>query len=230
MYRKTALALPLLFFISTAAFAGDFEGIIEVRFQEHGRPQLTTTYFVKPDKLRTDMPAGPMGGVTVIRNHALDRKYVVNHAAKNYMVMSGSRVRREELVQEDFSDAIDTGRKKNILGYECSLLIKKTDIGGTLEAWVTYELKPMEVITWNRKMRAGNLKGLPLLIEERNKLGGRRSRWKVMRLEKKKLSDSLFAPPSGYRKIVIGKKMPPEAKARQVVVTNRFLSGQPVGS
>ena len=186
--------------------------MIEVQIAEIGRPNLAVTYFVKPGWQRTEMPPSSRGRVTIIRNLDSGLRYIVNHADKSYIVMTGSRKMRDRTQKEDFSTAVNAGKQKRIHGYLCNLWEKKIKSGNTLSVWTTRELEQIPAINNNRKMRAGNLNGVPLLIVERTGDGNAVFRWEITRLEKEKLGDLHFTPPEGYRKIVMPKKMPPGTK------------------
>ena len=185
----------ILLFLPTYAIADVFEGVIEIKIAQTGLPNLGITYFVKPGWQRTEMPASSRGKVTIIRNLDSGIRYIVNHAAKSYIVMTGSRSMSGRPHKEDFSTAIKTGEQKKFHGYLCDLWEKKIKNGNTLSVWTTTELEPITAIDNNTKMRAGNLKGVPLLIVERSRDGKPFFRWEVTRLEKQKLSELHFAPP-----------------------------------
>lgn len=178
-----------------------FEGQIEVSYKKSGLPAMVTRYFVKPDKKRTDMPPSRRGAVSVVRDHAANRKYIIDHTAKTYFVMPGSRKKSGRQPEKvDFSKTPKSGKKKQILGFECEQIIKKLENGTVLEVWFTTGLKPIKAIIDNMKMPAGGLAGVPLLIL--NYRGGTlQSRWEVTRLERKKLADGVFTPPGDYKEI-----------------------------
>lgn len=194
------------------ASQGDFEGQIEVSYKKSGLPSMVTRYFVKPGKKRTDMPASRRGAVSVVRDHTADRKYIIDHAAKNYFVMPGSRKKSGSQPEKvDFSNIPTSGKKKTILGFECEQIIKKLANGTVLEVWFTTGLKPIEAIIDNRKMPASGLAGVPLLILD-YRGGTLNSRWEVTRLERKKLADGVFTPPVDYKEIRMNPKDSPAGK------------------
>ena len=194
------------------ASQGGFEGQIEVTYKKSGHPLMVTRYFVKPGKKRTDMPPSRRGAVSVVRDHAADRKYIVDHTAKSYFVMPGSRKKSGGQPEKvDFSKLPKTGKKKQILGFECEQIIKKLETGTVLEVWFTTALQPIRAIIDNRKMPAGGLAGVPLLILEYSG-ATLTSRWEVTRLERKKLPDGVFTPPRNYKEI---RMKPPDSPAEK---------------
>lgn len=205
-----ALALVLTF----AAFSGEplraaegFEGHVAYRIQTPKTKPMDMEMSVKGSRIRTDMEPGKakmsmildMGGETVT---------TLMHQQKMYMTSKTDKAVKEGKKAEPEGKFSKVPGSKTILGHKCEHWIYEGKSGkgdfwlasgiGSF-AWAGSQ-KPGSVSEedWVRAIKG---KGLFMLETEYTGKDGKKMTMTAVKLEKKKLSSSLFEVPKDYRKM-----------------------------
>ena len=224
---KRSLTFPILLIIcsllmticGTSTGLSQFEGIIESRnttTDEHGKPQqFMMTMYIRHDmvKIQNSPTSSSPGSVMIYRG---DKKalWMVSEEDKSYFEVRQDE-RPEELYSPSASDATQpvvrkTGRKRQVLGYNCEQLMVRADNLET-ELWATKSLGQVystisKVLgsestaqgeSWeNTIMKMGYY---PLIATTRVD-GKILESQEVTRIEKKLLAQEMFELPPGYKK------------------------------
>lgn len=184
--------------------AQDFEGSVTFKVGGNGQAQ-TVEYFAKGDKIRLEMVESGGMKVILLLDATQSGATMLMPAQNMYMKMTEDMAPAMENASLDLQR---TGKKETILGYVCEQVIVRQDQSVT-EAWVTQGLGRFRQagFTGGPKSPAVRkieeellLKGyFPLRMITRGPGGRDEVRMEATSIQKKKLSDDLFAIPSGYQ-------------------------------
>jgi Domain of unknown function (DUF4412) len=209
----------LIFCFSASNFySQSFEGKITMKItsEDQDNPQ-TIQYYCKDNKIRFEGMEGKEEGGAFIIDTKTNNATIIMPAQKMYMSYSfknllgaSSDTLKNKLKQEiDKGNIKMTGETKNINGYNCEKWTFKGDDGTNGEAWMTKGVK--NFFFFNNPMRRGDepewqkkLTGegyFPMMVITKNEDGKVKSTMEVTSIEKKSLDESLFTPPSDYRKM-----------------------------
>jgi hypothetical protein len=179
-------------------------------------------YFSKGAMLRMEpeQAAKGRGGGVVIQDNNSKKMIVLMDAQKSYMEMpirnasvegdgrGGKKARAEQKAK-----VTKTGKTETILGYSCEQYLVKSG-QSEMEVWITKDLGPFfgmvgpggGTAVWEKEAKTQG--GFPMRVIGKDKEGKEDYRMDVTKVEKKTLSASLFAPPSGYKKMDMPMGMP----------------------
>ncbi|MCZ8204394.1 MAG: DUF4412 domain-containing protein [Gemmatimonas sp.] len=193
-----------------------FEGSITMRMASRG-PQgamsQAVEYLVRGGKMRVTM-GGPMGGAAMIVSPAEKKMYMLLTAQNSYVEMSlpdslADRA-RSSAAAADSVKVTRTGRREQVAGLTCEHVLVSS--GGTAtDLCLTGELgrfvNPMESLRagalapWQRQLGAE----FPLKVT----MADGSVPLEVTKVERKRLSNDLFAVPSSYTKVTMPPRRPP---------------------
>jgi hypothetical protein len=214
--------LPAILFILSLFFTSSltlhaqnaFEGKVKFKVSGgDGDDSSLIDYFVKDDKIRMEVKDA-MGAVIIF-----DQKSVkmIMESQGMYMeyprdMMMGDHNEEYENMDEGKAPKI-TDKKKDILGYECTLWTFESD-EGLVEMWVTDELgsfvpmqSPMgggEIPAWQQEIADGNFFPMSVIV---NDDGDKVNAFEVVEVNKQDLNSDLFTVPKGLKKMDMPFKM-----------------------
>ena len=202
---------------------GGFEGAITMHMTSaHRATADDITFLTKGDKLRFDAPAGHHGEQThVILENGTKQMFVILDAQKTYMEMDlaktiagATQVPGHAPTAPGAPPTITkTGKHEKIAGYDCEDWDIKDANGKQAQACIAEGVPFIDLAsagpgafagspsTWLDQLHGKKL--FPLRAIDFDAAGKESSRMEVTKIEKKKLDDSLFALPAGYKKIEI---------------------------
>jgi hypothetical protein len=197
----------------------------EAMGQRQSEPEVSTqTLYFKGTSMRMDFDAGEEEKAfmvldakkKVMRNFFPDRKTYVEMSFEEMekMGLGISEMQREigSGTQVEMGELKKTGEKKRINGYMCELYTQQA--GDHMnEYWITKEITLKEIMgaledsmkalgdssglgAWQEPLM--KIGGFPILTIIRDEYGTNQN--EVVKIEKKGLSDELFALPAGYQK------------------------------
>lgn len=210
-FLTAILLLPI-----AAGMGQSFEGIMTFRVTgQRGAQEFL--YSAKGEKVRMDMEPAP--GMTMVMLVDMRRRSVtvVRDDAKMFFEMNMDEMNGPpEMNQRDIS-ITKTGKKEVILGYACEQMLITTE-NRTTEVWVTRGLGRFVQVNLNPRARSPVMRKLeeefidqgffPLRIVNKDSANEEESTMEVLKIEKKSLSEDLFAVPAGYQRM----EMPPLPK------------------
>jgi hypothetical protein len=167
----------------------------------------TYDYFMKGDRVRVET-----GGATMIGDTAKEKMLLLMPDQKIYMEM---KLDPKQIVKEQVGEIADemvaTGVKDTIQGYPCEEWAVKNPNGQTeiclVDGFGPYLKTPSDpahaaaTASWEDKIMKNG--GFPFRIREKDAGGKLKSEIVVTTVEKKKLSETLFTVPGGYRKFAM---------------------------
>ena len=205
-----AIILIILGFGVINAQTKTFEGIVkyDAKFaDEESETNLTLTmdYFIKDNKFRVEFNS-PEGQAIMLINK--DKTVMLIPQNNMYMEFSNTDENdTEDTKTNDEFTKSKTGATKEILGFNCEQYIFKED-DGTMELWFTKDLgffmfaaNPMEKSKIDNKYFADGF--FPLIIKMKDPNGIENGSLDAVKVEKKKLADSMFEIPAGYTKFTM---------------------------
>lgn len=198
------LSFALLALASTTAHA-QFEGTISMRLSSTSGGS-NMQYSVKGDRMRIDVDAAKVGGVYVVADHG--KATMVMPAQKIYFEQPLPAVPAQAAADASKSSIKATGRMETIAGYKCEHFTITSAKEGQYDVCLSKELgtfmQPMNPAGGGSASDdvlahlGGN--AFPLKVQ---KVGGATS-LEVTKIDKKPLAESLFTPPSDYKKLDVG--------------------------
>ncbi len=215
--NKLFLLLIGIFFLSVTILTAQntFEGQVKIKVSSKNH-STDMVYYVKGKSFKI---------VAGTENHKEsflvngDNFIVLMPEQKMYMEINKNIVEKfrskmksqNNTPKENFDiNSFKTGKTKKILGYNCEQL-KINNKNSSLELWITGELgnfmsmdNPLSQrnsLSWSSYFN--NNAFFPMLVISKNK-DGEISKFEVVDVEKKSLSDSVFQPPKDFKKM----KMP----------------------
>lgn len=219
-YISLLLSLSILFLSYSVSFAqSKFEGKIKFKIT-HDDDEMFLDYFIKGNSLRMEM--GEEANAVMIRNKG--KSTILMPEEKMYMNldnsiltklpgMSKSAENNNENNREDFDiNKYKTGKIKSILGYDCmQWIFKDEEEDDEVEAWVTDQLGNFIFLQspmgggfspeWSSSVKNNGF--FPLLVITRDEDGEENSRFEATEINKEKLNNKLFSPPSNYSEMKI---------------------------
>ena len=209
---RILLLLVLLFSFGSSQ---SFEGVMT--FRATGRSVQEFTYSTKGDNVRMDLEPSPGGKMAMLIDTRANSVTIVRNDAKVYFDMNMDQMTPPSDASRAEVSVTKTGKKEMILGYDCEeMLINQED--RSAELWVTKGLGRFVQVHLNPRAQSPMLKKLeeelidqgyfPLRLVTKNLAGNEETRMEVLKIEKRSLSDELFAVPAGYQKM----QMPPPPK------------------
>lgn len=201
----------------TCLYAQAFEGSITMRMVSRG-PQGAVSqvveYLVRGGRMRVNM-GGPMGGAAMIVSPAEKKLYMLLAAQNSYVEMSlpdsvADQARTPAAAGADSVKVTRTGRREQVAGMTCEHVLVNSR-GAATDLCLTRELgrfvSPMESLRagtlapWQRQLGAE----FPLKVT----MADGSVPLEVTKVERKRLSNDLFAVPSSYTKVTMPPRRPP---------------------
>lgn len=195
--------------IPAGGHAGGFEGVIAVNETSEGAVTTQRFYF-KGEKVRLD--DGENGFTVWDARHR--EGFYADPEDKSYTVMSSSE-RNLPDVKSAFEQltVTKTGKSEKIAGHACEVyLATDTSDGSTSEFCLAKGLSNAALYAmigggpagagfpaWFHELTKDG--GFPLRTVDRDKHGKEESRSEATQIESKRLDESVFAPPVGFRRI-----------------------------
>lgn len=193
--------------------------------------ESTQTMYIKGPKMRMDSDQEKSERTFMIMD--MQKRVVRNFfpEKKVYMEMSFDEVEemgrdfskmRKGVEEEESGKLKKTGKKKKINGYNCQLYTQQIGQYAN-EYWITRKVTIKEIMgefvdqmksfgkvqgLESRQEALMEVDGYPILSVTRNKYGTDRN--EVIKIEKKRLSEELFAIPAGYQKQSMADLMAPK--------------------
>jgi len=213
--NRTMRMFLFLVFPFSLGFSQSFEGVMT--FRATGRSVQEFTYSAKGDKVRMDLEPSPGVQMAMLIDTRSNSVTIVRDDAKMFFEMDMDQLKPPASESKAKISVTKTGKKETILGYECEqMLIEQEE--RRAELWVTKGLGRFVQVNLNPRAQSPLLKKLeeelidqgyfPLRLATKNPTGNEETRMEVLKIEKKSLSDRLFAVPAGYQKT----QMPPPPK------------------
>lgn len=201
--------------LSSAMSAQDFEGVITIRTavpMRDGTPSPEVEYMTRAGKLRLNVRS-PMGTMGIIASPAEGKMYMLLDAQSMYMEQPMSLAPRAGAAPLATPEITRTGRKETIAGYECEHLLVAGDPGPT-DVCVARGLGPYvppaigaAMPAWQRALAKDG--AFPLKVSRHDGT----VQLEVTKIEKRKLSPSLFNVPESYTKMEMpAGRRPPGAR------------------
>ena len=189
-----------------------FEGRFKLRIQDTDGTRVITGA-MKPDFMRVELPAGDKGKTIALADFVGGEVALLLPGQSFYAAMP-VRDAVAKLVEARRNQSQAMLRKTTetlvLLGLTCVKYIAK-DKDGTTEVWVAPGLASTRAAAAFQSLARNTPErdlitqgGLPLRIIGKDSDGTANFRLDVVFLEKLPLADTLFQPPSGYRKLDIG--------------------------
>ena len=194
----------------SAAGGESFEGTIQMKGQGEGGSQ-TINYLVKKDRVRIEFGEKSEDQAIMILDYNRKKIYMVMPDEKGYLEMALESIELGKTERGEVKEKlVKTGKTETISGYRCEQWLLKGEEGEVeicAAKGIGFFLQPQGISakragprsSWTDQLTAEGL--FPFRMVERSPSGEEKSRWEVTKVEKKKLSDSLFQPPAGYEKI-----------------------------
>ena len=213
LWHSLSLSMLVCGVLGTAYAAGSFEGVVHFTMKHDGQARVFD-YALKGDKIRVDLggDTGRMGSL-IVDQHTNKRMVLV---PEQRMVMDLPPL--ESLPIEKSAAASKftltrTGKTETILGYRCEQWVGQNDEGDT-EIWAATGLGSFigtgsggghgmggsaeATPSWVKEMREQG--AFPLRVVTKNREGQERDRVEATSIEKKALSEDLFAVPADYQR------------------------------
>jgi hypothetical protein len=201
------------------SLGGGFEGALTMHMTSpHRAVADDITFLSKGDKLRFDAPPSHHGEHThVIFESATKQMLVVLDAQKSYMELDlpkaiAATPQAAGKVPSTPPTVTKTGKHEKIAGYDCEDWDIKDSNGKQAQACIAEGVSFIDFASigpgaaaagspsaWLDELHGKKL--FPLRAIDFDAAGKESSRMEVTKIEKKKLDDSLFAIPAGYKKI-----------------------------
>ncbi len=208
------LVIFLLFITASINAQKTFEGKIKIKLSSENQ-NIIMDYYVKDNNIKMELNNGEENGSFIMKG----KNYLVLiPAQKMYMEISSEMLKKLSEMKPAINTKHDkhkknidinklkTGKTKKILGYNCEQWIINNDDEVT-EVWVTNELG--NFITMDSPMGKGyspawstylqNNGFFPMKVISNNG----KSVFEVIEVDKKSLNDTIFSPPSNYKKMTI---------------------------
>jgi hypothetical protein len=199
--------------LNTFALAGDFEGVI---YLQVGDPEMLVdqAWFVKGNKARQESEIEGLQTIGIVDGQ---RKTFINLVPEENKYFESSI----EAPTNRGKDALDemvsvrTGKTDTVAGYACEIMLSKdrttgqteaeiclaTGFGNTAILWAGSSdlsgLSPMPV--WLQDLIKQG--AFPLRLRGLGETGNEEFRVETVKVERRKLAESLFAVPAGYTKV-----------------------------
>ena len=202
-------------FYPVRSFSQSFEGeiVMKITDKDQDQPQIVD-YYCKGSKIRFEGKGDEgMKGAMVLDTKTSEalilmptQKMYMTYNYKNFMGHARDSISKAM----EKGDVKMTGETKDINGFKCEKWTFKDDDGNTGEAWMTKGIRnffffsnPMggrsDQPEWQKKLT--NEGYFPMMVTTKNSDGEIESTMEVTSVEKKSLDESLFTPPSDYKKM-----------------------------
>jgi hypothetical protein len=226
MRTRITSVLTLLFMVNSSfGFAGNFEGVIHMKSTfDRGAEDRTgeSDWYIKGDNIRTERrakstetgSAGSRGGM--IFNAETKKGYVIMPERKMYMELSETSFEKTADHLKDMKyEIVRTGKTDVVAGYQCEIFQTKSKETGKIhsEACAAKGMANMGAFMGLNRSSAGSgdfSREVRQIIKEgyfllrmirKDDDGAEKMRMEATSVEKKKLDNSLFAPPADYTKL-----------------------------
>lgn len=207
MKKLFNLIFALLIFTGFISAQESFEGKVKFKVTTDDNSQ-TIDYFVKDGSFKMEVPGESQGSVIMKKGKML----ILMPEQKMYMESPINldehfeKNMEESKINPDNIENYKTGKTKEILGHEAEQYVYSDD-ENEVEVWVAKDLGGLNFFTnpmgkqseWQKKLN--EISYFPLLMISKNKKGEEVSRFEVVDLEEKSLSDDMFEAPSDYKKM-----------------------------
>lgn len=195
-----------------------FEGVVKIKMDADDET-FFIDYFIKNDNMRIEMDNAEE--VAFIMSG--EKSLILMKEEKTYMDLNNPMFKQipgmssmdsdEEKSLESFDiNKYKTGKTQNLLGYECEQwVLNNEEEELEIEAWVTDELGNFMMMkspmgggfspSWSSSLK--NKGFFPLLVITREEDGEETSRFEVVNVDQKGLSNDLFSAPSDFEELKI---------------------------
>lgn len=213
------ITLAIAPFTAASLAAQDFEGVITMRTNMRmpdGSPSPEIEYMTRSGKMRLNLRT-PMGSMGIIASPAEQKMFMLLDAQRMYTeqpLALGAMQARAGTAPPKAPVITRTGKKETVAGYECEHLLiegnpRETDVcvARSLGPYVSPTLGT-QMPAWQRALAADG--AFPLKVTGPDGT----VQLEVTKIEKRKLSPSLFDVPDDYTKMQLpaGRRPPGDAK------------------
>lgn len=199
---------------SHKAWAGGFEGTILLKDVSGGEVSTQRLSF-KGERLRLEETGPRADGSALILDGRTRESLMIDPDEQAYFPFPWPSSSTEDAARE--ADAVvvtNTGKRAHVAGHACDLYLERDKAGGGMTEFclakelggpVLFGLTGSDsaiasfLPTWMAPMIKDG--AFPIRAIERDKAGKEISRFEATKIESKRLADSLFAPPAGYRRM-----------------------------
>ena len=192
---------------------GSFEGVVTV-IEQYGLSEdmaINTTYYIKPNHLRMESTRVWKDEIVTVTLYDYNNRKMYTLLPDEKIYMGGSLPEDEEGIDTEIESPqskgnllnAKTGIMRTILGYNCEQWLFKNNMEGELEMWMTKGFPLLEGALGRRSdfsTGEGTMMS-PFNMVIRKVDGTEVMRWEITNIEQKRLSNSIFTPPSDYRMI-----------------------------
>lgn len=214
---KKIIVLLLLVTGQVLKAQSNFEGLVEMKITLAGSPTSSTSkmYFSNLGhrsemEMRMPQMAAPFRIVTLFKKDNPDSIFSLNDTYKTYSVKAMKKNATAPKLENEYTVKV-LGNEK-ILGYNCvhSLITNKTS---NIEMWTTKEIidytayekiqesnKSMQSSSFAKELKDAHAEGFPLKTMSKDDKGKGSMTMEVVKVEKKKIDESLFSVPKDYKK------------------------------
>jgi Domain of unknown function (DUF4412) len=211
--------LLIICFIPVKSYSQSFEGeiVMKITNKDQDKPQ-TIDYYCKGNKIRFESKAKDdenEGGAMILDTKDYNsiilipsQKMYMSYSYKNMFGAGSDSLKNKIQTEMDKGNIKITGKTKDINGFSCEQWTFKADDGTSGEAWMTKgirnffffsnPMRPGNEPDWQKKLT--NEGYFPMEVTTNDKDGNLESKMEVTSIEKKSLDESLFNPPSDYKK------------------------------
>lgn len=213
MTRSTAVSLILLWLsLPSLVLAGSFEGVVTWKMTSEGKVETAKVYF-KGEKMRVDSHGmNDSDGSYTVFDGAKKELFVATPEDKTYTVMPWGDIKPEDAKSKDLfgnTTLTRTGKKDKVAGQACEVyLVKDADDSKPDEACIARGISnsAFYLLYADDPLLHDFVKdgGFPLQLVNHDKTGKVVLTLETTKVEATKLSDSVFAPPSGFKKTTLG--------------------------
>lgn len=197
-------------FVGHLAWAGDFEGIIFMKNTHDGR-SMNMDWYGKSGKVRIEakLPEGQV--INTIMDPTLKKAYSLMPEQKMCMEISLTETVEASRTHQNEYTVVRTGKKDTVAGTACEIFITKEKKTGREmnETCLAKGLSNYAALWESRKIsrQSADDQWMEQYVKEgyfpirmiTRKDGKEDMRMEATKVEKKKLDDKLFAPPSDYK-------------------------------
>jgi hypothetical protein len=197
----TAAAPSALDRALTFLSGGPFEGDITMSITHDGKPPMVSVFEVKGEKVRFNMGSGRPEVSYSIMDFQTKQAMAVSDAKQTVMLMSldGMGAMANAGAPKGAVHPVATGKTDVVAGYSCDVYRLDTDQEKN-EACVSKGIHFPQMEGTNHWLAAIGESVFPLRSVKTDVATGKeKSRMEVTKIEKKSLSDSVFAAPPGYK-------------------------------
>jgi hypothetical protein len=182
---------------------GPFEGEITMTISPENKPQITSVYDIKGERLRASTPAISGGEHTYsVLDFGAKKVFVISEAKKTAMSMNWDEmmgIAAAAQKRQAANPPVATGKKDVVAGYACDVYQLTEANGEKSEACLAKGIHFPRGPSTGGWLEALGDDVFPMRSDSRNPTDKSKFHMEVTKVEKKPLDDSLFAVPAGYK-------------------------------